>query len=131
MDKTNSAILRLLQINARMSWQQIGRQVHLSGQAVATRVQQMLDSGELAGFTARLGKCERYLITVFMSSARFDDFEGFIKHEAHIEEAFKTAGEGCYQLTVTIAADQSLEIFLTSLLSFGTYRVHHIVRQIK
>jgi Lrp/AsnC family leucine-responsive transcriptional regulator len=131
MDKTNGKILRLLAANARMSWQEIGRKVHLSGQAVASRVQHMLDSGELAGFTTRLGKQERYLVTVFMTSLRFIDFEAFIQNNQHIEEALKTAGEGCYQLTVNFDIDHELEKFLTSLLTYGTYRVHRIVRQVK
>ncbi|TXH61053.1 MAG: AsnC family protein [Thiothrix sp.] len=34
MNSMNKAILQRLRANARMSWQQIGKEVHLTGQAV-------------------------------------------------------------------------------------------------
>ena len=45
MDRTNREILLQLSRDARLSWQELGRRVHLTGQAVATRVQLLLDSG--------------------------------------------------------------------------------------
>ena len=45
MDKINQAILACLKANSRRSWQEIGKQVFLSGQAVAARVQQLEDQG--------------------------------------------------------------------------------------
>jgi Lrp/AsnC family leucine-responsive transcriptional regulator len=48
----NQAILKRLKTNSRMSWQQIGKEVHLTGQAVAARVQQMQDDGVIGGATS-------------------------------------------------------------------------------
>jgi Lrp/AsnC family leucine-responsive transcriptional regulator len=131
MDKINLAILKNLRMNARQSWQDIGRTVHLSGQAVAMRVLQMQDAGEITGYTIRTRVQSRYLVTVFMTSAQFDAFEQYIVQQAEVLDAYKTAGEGCYQLTVEIDSSARLEAFLSSLLSYGTYRVHAVVRQVK
>ena len=51
-DKTSQAILRELRQNARISWQELGRAVHLSGQA-AERVRQMQEAGVFDGYTLR------------------------------------------------------------------------------
>ena len=131
MDKINLAILKSLRMNARQSWQDIGRGVHLSGQAVAMRVLQMQDAGEITGYTIRTRPQSRHLVTVFMTSAKFDAFEKYIALQDEVLEAYKTAGEGCYQLAVEIDSIARLEAFLSSLLSYGTYRVHTVVRQVK
>ena len=55
LDKMGRAILDHLGRDARMSWQALGRQVHLTGQAVATRVQQMLDDGTIRRFSVVRG----------------------------------------------------------------------------
>jgi Lrp/AsnC family leucine-responsive transcriptional regulator len=130
MDKLDRAIVNVLRQQARMSWQDIGRCVHLSGQAVAMRVQRMQDEGVITGFHARIAAPGRHLVTVFMSSLRFEDFERFVKAAPEIVEASKTAGEGCYHLVVE-SEQADLDVFLTTLLSYGTYRVHSVVRNIK
>ena len=66
MDKTNRAILALLARDARIPWQQLGKRVHLTGQAVSARVQQMLDDGIIRCFTILRGDLRRHYITVFM-----------------------------------------------------------------
>jgi Lrp/AsnC family leucine-responsive transcriptional regulator len=131
MDKMDLAIVQLLRQQARLSWQDIGRHVHLSGQAVAMRVQRLRDEGVIKGFHARIGGAGRHLVTVFMTSQRFDDFERYIRDAPEIVEASKTAGEGCYHLVVETKWATGLEPFLTSLLTYGTYRVHTVVRDIK
>lgn len=131
MDKLDRAILDVLRQQARMSWQDIGRRVHLSGQAVAMRVQRLQDAGVITGFHARIAAPGRCLVTVFMNSPRFDDFERFVQAAPEIVEASKTAGEGCYHLVVEPAEAADLDAFLTTLLTYGTYRVHSVVREIK
>ena len=85
--------------DGRMTWQAVGRQVHLTGQAVATRVQQMVDDGTIRGFTVLRGDLRRYFITVFMDTPQFDAFEAFLQAHADVESASKIAGEGCYHVT--------------------------------
>ena len=60
-DKTSQAILRGLRRNARISWQDLGRAVHLSGQAVAERVRQMQDAGVIDGFTLKEPRTRHFI----------------------------------------------------------------------
>ena len=100
LDKMDRAILAALAHDARMTWQAVGRRVHLTGQAVATRVQQMVDGGTIRGFIVARGDLRRYFITVFMDTPQFDAFEAFLQAHAEVESASKIAGEGCYQVTL-------------------------------
>ncbi len=52
MDDTDQAIVALMRENARRSFQDIGRHVHLSAPAVKRRVDRLEDSGVLLGYTA-------------------------------------------------------------------------------
>ncbi|MFM2317432.1 MAG: HTH-type transcriptional regulator LrpC [Pseudomonadota bacterium] len=131
MNSMNKAILQRLRANARMSWQQIGKEVHLTGQAVAARVQQMEDQGVINGYTIRQQDIERHFITMFMDVARFDEFEQLLKNEAQVESAYKITGEGCYHLVFTPEAPNELEPFLQRLLKYGRYRVSSVLRGVK
>ena len=52
MDDTNWAILAALQEDARLSYSELGRRVHLSPPAVADRVRRLEDAGVITGYRA-------------------------------------------------------------------------------
>src|SRR5215204_6043565 len=54
-DGIDAKILALLQTNNRLTSEQIGRRIHLSSTAVATRVNKQRDSGLIAAAVALLG----------------------------------------------------------------------------
>ena len=131
MNVMNQAILKRLKANSRMSWQQIGKEVHLTGQAVAARVQQMEEQGLISGYTIRQAKVERHLIAMFMAVARFEEFEQFLQTDERIEAAYKTTGDACYELVFVSQTEGDLEPFLNSLLRYGRYRVASVLRCVK
>ncbi len=131
MDKMNRAILAQLARDARMGWQELGRQVHLTGQAVATRVQQMRDAGVIRRFALVRGDVKRHFVTVFMDTPRFGEFEAFLEARAEVESASKIAGEGCYHVVLACEEDAVLEAFTQDLLSFGRYKVATEMRRVK
>ncbi len=51
MDSTDFSILRILNRNSRRSYLDIGREIHLSGTAVRRRVEDMVGSGLILGFS--------------------------------------------------------------------------------
>ena len=131
MDKINEKIIALLKKNSRISWQKIGKELYLTGQAVSARVQKMEDEGIMSGYTIRQYNVDRHFITVFMESNNFGQFEKFIKTQKCIEEAYKVTGEGCYQLIFTSTGNLKLEKFLNDLLVYGRYKVLSSVRCVK
>lgn len=131
MDNINKAILQHLKANSRMSWQQIGKQVHLTGQAVAARVQHMQDQSVISGYTIRQDKLERHFIAMFMENPDFARFEQFLQTQAQVESAYKVTGDACYHLVFAAPDSGALESFLNALLKFGKYKVLSAIRTIK
>jgi len=131
MDKINREILALLSRDARMSWQELGRRVHLTGQAVATRVQQLVEDGVIRHFGIVRGDLRRHFITVFLDGPRFTEVETFLRQHPHVESASKIAGEGCYHVVLACADDSALEAFAEQLQPYGRYRVASELRRIK
>lgn len=130
MNKMNQAIVQCLKRNARMSWQQIGKQVFLTGQAVAARVAQMEAAGEISGYTV-VQNVERHFITVFMQNARFSEVEALFASCPFVESAYKVTGDGCYHVVFTPDAAADLELFLNQILPFGVYKVASVIRAVK
>lgn len=130
-DEINEKIIAHLQINGRASWQDIGRQLHLTGQAVAARVQKMVDSGQIERFTAIQEKSYKYFITVYMQNSNFEAFERFLNETVFITEAYKVTGDGCYELIGMTENNEELSFFLEKLLHFGRYKVLSKLRKVK
>jgi len=126
----NTKILDCLKQNGRMSWQDIGKKVHLTGQAVAARVKQMEDLGIISGYTIRQDNLKQHFITVFMDTRDFETFDNFLKQQKSVNQAFKVTGDGCYLVNFN-GSDKALDIFLSSLLNYGRYRVSSILKPIK
>lgn len=124
LDHTDREILQCLQRDARMQWQEIGKIVHLTGQAVAVRIRSMQDEGIIEAFTVslnheKLGKPIYALISVFMSSANHLRFQRFLLDRGDIIEAFRITGEGCYWLKANLANQEELNKLLDEVLIYG------------
>lgn len=131
IDVTDRKILALLHADGRKSWKEIGAKLGITGQAVSARVQLLEHRGIIAGYTIKRGKLHRNFITVFMNDGRFDDLEKFLVAEPAVEEAYKVAGEGCYQLVLASEQPEALDSFLERLSKFARYRVSAAMRCVK
>ena len=136
IDQTDWKIIECLQKNSRMQWQEIGRTVHLTGQAVAARIAHMQEAGIIEAFTVKLNyeKLSKPIIafiTVFMSSANHAAFQHFLSHSDAILEAHRVSGEGCYWLKANVASQIELNEILDALLRYGNYKVNLSIGKIK
>ena len=131
IDKMNQAILNQLKSSSRKTWQQIGKEVHLTGQAVAARVSQMEEMGLISAYTIRQDQLPRHFITVFMESSDFAGFESLLKADNRVESAYKVTGEGCYQVIYISETTQEIEKFLDRVLPFGRCKVLSVMRSVK
>lgn len=131
MDRINKEIIERLKVNSRLSWQEIGRDLHLSGQAVAARVQKMIDDGEIDAFTITYENRYTHFITVYMQNSNFEAFERFLQDSRFVIEAYKVTGDGCYQLTCMSDDYRELEQFLEKLLFYGRYKVLSKLKKVK
>ncbi|MDO4233037.1 MAG: Lrp/AsnC family transcriptional regulator [Lautropia sp.] len=130
-DRTSQAILRTLRENGRISWQELGKAVHLSGQAAAERVRQMQDAGVIDGFTVRESRLPRHFISVAMKHTDFTAFEAMVSTDPNVESLDKTSGDACYLIVYRTASNEELEAFLNRLLPHGGYRLASSLRRVR
>ncbi|MGD8191117.1 Lrp/AsnC family transcriptional regulator [Brevibacillus ginsengisoli] len=128
LDQTDLEILQVLLRDCRKQWKTIGEEVHLTGQAVASRIRKMEEMGIIEGFTIKLNQQKMglkitALITIFMKSANHQRFLGFLEHQTCIEEAHRVTGEGCYWIKANFKEQEELNLFLDQLLDHANYRV--------
>lgn len=128
MDEIDHLILECLKKNARIQWKDIGEKVHLTGQAVASRVRQMEDHGVIQGYTTvandpLLGNVIAF-ITVMMKSTDHRALHVFVKTKKEIVECHRISGDGCYLLKVVVTNQDALTQLLDQILQYGNYRVN-------
>lgn len=136
IDQIDIEILELLKQNCRMQWKEIGAQVHLSGPAVATRVQKMESLGIIEGYSARvnpqkLGQTVTALITVFMKTTAHTAFQNFLTENPAIIEAHRISGGGCYFLKAAVPDTENLKLLLDKILIYGNYQVNISIDRFK
>ena len=136
LDQTDLAILNLLRENSRYQWKEIGEKVHLTGQAVAARVQALQDDGIIESFTvslsaAKLGNPLLVFVTVFMSSSNHTPFHIFLEQENRITEVHRVSGEGCYWLKARLSSHVDLNQLLENILRYGNYRLSMSIDKLK
>jgi Lrp/AsnC family leucine-responsive transcriptional regulator len=136
IDQTDTKILECLKKDSRMQWQEIGRIVHLTGQAVAARIRRMQDDGIIEAFTVNLnyekfGQPLSAFITVFMNSSNHAKFQHFLFNCNAISEAYRVSGEGCYWLKANVADKKELNELLDAILLYGNYKINLTIDKIK
>ncbi|MBX4265237.1 Lrp/AsnC family transcriptional regulator [Clostridium estertheticum] len=136
LDQTDTQILSLLTKNSRMQWQEIGEEVHLTGQAVKNRISKMEKSGVIKGYTVNinpklLGKNLTAFITVFMKTTDHLSFKKYINNNSLVTEAHRISGDGCYILKLTASTQAEIVDFLDELLKYGNYKLNLSIQNIK
>lgn len=122
LDPINWKIITLLQQNARLSFAELGKQVHLSAPAVAERIKKLEEQGVIHGYSARvnLDKLGYPIIAqvqarVFMGKE--PAFIRFVKSRDEVVECSNVTGEKAFLLKVAVSTmaqlDELLEAFST------------------
>ncbi len=136
LDHTDLAIISLLKTNCKMRFSDMGELVHLTGQAVSSRIARLEKEGIIRGYSVlldetHLGKTITAYVTVFMKTTNHRDFHVFIKNQDSVREASRISGEGCYWLKLSVGSETELNHFLDEILQFGNYRVNLCIDKIK
>ncbi|SDE16414.1 Lrp/AsnC family transcriptional regulator [Glycomyces harbinensis] len=132
LDDVDWKILAELQADARLSFNELSRRIHLSAPAVAERVRRLEESGVIAGYAARVApakagqpmmafiqlRCK--LSRCLLKTAAADDFP-------EITEVHKLSGEHCTMLKVRAASLVHLEGLIEQLGEHGEMRTHIVL----
>ncbi|MCR2806697.1 Lrp/AsnC family transcriptional regulator [Paenibacillus soyae] len=135
IDHIDLAIIRLLRENARAQWKQIGESIHMTGAAVANRIQRLEELGIIEGYTVRVnegrignGLC--VFVTVMMKDYKHTKFQEFIKGAEEIKEAHRVSGEPCFLLKVQVVDHHALSVLLDKILEYGHYKINISIGQV-
>lgn len=132
LDSTDWELLRELQADGRLSYNELARRVHLSPPAVAERVRRLESSGVITGYAAtvdaaRAGqpllafiqlRCRRE--RCLLRTTTSEDFPELV-------EVHKLSGEFCTMLKVRAASLEHFEGLVERLGDHGDLRTHIVL----
>ncbi len=122
LDNYDRKIIALLQSNARSSYTEIGRQVHLTAPAVTERVRRLEETGVITGYQTRVNlralgySFEAFINIVVDSHAALDAWAA-----AHPEvlALHATTGNHCALMHIGVTSPEHLQDVLMSLGKIG------------
>lgn len=126
LDEIGLRILDELQRDARLSYAELGRRVHLSTPAVAERVRRMEEAGIITGYhaavnPAALGLPIRAVIRVRASMRSYEQVRNAVIDFPEVVEAHHLTGADDLLLTVLVCSVDHLESVLDRLRPFGDH----------
>ncbi|MGD0054196.1 MAG: Lrp/AsnC family transcriptional regulator [Acidimicrobiales bacterium] len=125
MDDIDRALLVALVDDARLSYQQLAAQVHLSSNSTADRVRRLRQSGVLAGYHAELNLAALGYTLHSLTDAKLKeavdrrDFEDQLRGVPQLLSAVHTTGEFDYQLRIVSTSTNELETVGDTLRQLG------------
>lgn len=129
LDSTDWSILRELQRDARLSYNELGRRVGLSAPAAAQRVRKLEDRGVITGYGAQLDPARVGMPLLALIQLRCDPGKCLLKTSTAEEfpemlEMHKLSGSHCALLKVALASMRHLEAFNERLGTHGALVVN-------
>jgi DNA-binding Lrp family transcriptional regulator len=118
MDEIDQTIVALMRENARRSFQDIGRHVHLSAPAVKRRVDRLERDGVLLGYTAIVDPeafgwgAEAFVDLYCEGDVSGEAIKRAVEREAGVVSAHTVAGEASALLHVRARDTKDLELVL-------------------
>ncbi|MFC0006808.1 Lrp/AsnC family transcriptional regulator [Micromonospora siamensis] len=124
MDDMDWALLRELQADARLSFSELSRRVHLSPPAVAERVRRLEESGVITGYhahvdLARAGRAVVALIRMSCYGSRCILNDPEVAGWAEIMEIHRITGDACSMLKVAAGSITEFERVIDRLAPYG------------
>ncbi len=125
IDDIDTAILRQLQIDGRMTYRQLGESVGLSSTAVAARMDRLVESGVISGFQVNidhhaLGKMIHALVDIrFNQSTYSDEFVENLALLDNVERAWCVTGPFDCNLEIWVPTPEDLDKTLAAIKRTG------------
>ncbi|MEH1013602.1 Lrp/AsnC family transcriptional regulator [Micromonospora sp. CPCC 206060] len=124
MDEMDWALLRELQADARLSFSELSRRVHLSPPAVAERVRRLEESGVITGYhahidLARAGRSVVALIRMSCYGPRCILRDPEVPDWPEILEIHRITGDACSMLKVAAGSIDAFERVIDRLAPYG------------
>lgn len=117
IDATNRKILKALLENARISFAELGKRVHLSAPAVAERVRKLEAAGVITGFSARvdldrLGYPIVALVQCKVFRTKEKAFKALMLDCPEVVECYNVTGEQAFLVKLAVQSMSQLDLIL-------------------
>ncbi len=124
LDQVGYQIVAALQRNARLTFREIGRQVGLTGPAVAERVRQMEEAGLLRGYHAEVdleqtGHPVQAFIRLRTAPERYPRLLASLESMPAVVECHHVTGEDAFYIRVAAQSTAALERVIAGFSEFG------------
>lgn len=122
LDAYDRKILALLQQDARLSYTEIGRRIHLTAPAVAERMRRLEEAGVIDGYAARINlRTLGYGFETFVSVTvdSHDALDTWASQHKEVLALHSTTGDHCALLRIAIRTPEHLESLLKALSKLG------------
>ncbi|MEW1837668.1 Lrp/AsnC family transcriptional regulator [Nonomuraea angiospora] len=124
IDALDRRILTELQIDARISFAELGRRVALSAPAVADRVQRLEETGVIIGYRAEvdpraLGFPVTVMVRIRPAVRELQRISKIAQEVPQIVECYRMTGDDCFYFTMHLRAVDELEPILDLFTPYG------------
>lgn len=135
MDTIDLKIIERLEVDGRMSYSAIAKQVGLTSAAVGQRVQKMVEEGVITGFTIKrnLSKLDIHIQAVISLKLNFSKIDAFYKvlsNFSEVEHCYRVTGEECIIMKVNLRDNAHLLAFINQVSAYGFSKSSIIIEQI-
>ncbi|RDE25373.1 Lrp/AsnC family transcriptional regulator [Motiliproteus coralliicola] len=124
MDNINRKIIAALQQNARISYAELGKLVHLSAPAVAERIRKLESAGVISGYSLKvdldqLGYPIVALVQCKVFRTKEREFKAHMLACKSVIECHNVTGEQAFLVKLAVQSMKQLDNILESFLDFS------------
>jgi Lrp/AsnC family leucine-responsive transcriptional regulator len=135
LDNLNWKILRCLQLNARQSNAEIGRQVGISSPAVSERIKKMEDLGIIEGYKAIVSPFDvgyqlKAIITLRAFMGKLKPFLEKVKTFDEVVNCYRITGDENIVMEVVLKNHNHLESFIDQLIIYGESKTQIVLSRV-
>ncbi|WNZ25785.1 Lrp/AsnC family transcriptional regulator [Leptolyngbya sp. NK1-12] len=128
LDEVDWEILSILQVEARISFKELGQRIKLTGTAIAERVRKLEDEGIIEGYSIKLNreKIGLPVMAFFKLRVRVEHCQKLREMAIalpEIIEAHRVVGNEYYLLKAVLPSMQHLEALMEKFLQLGSVEV--------
>lgn len=124
MDRVDWQLLGELQADARLSYNELARRVHLSAPTVAERVRRLEASGAITGYhahvdPAELGRSVQALVVMGCYGPTCILRDPEVPAWPEVRQLLRITGDGCAVLVAAVPTMADFETFIDRLAAYG------------
>lgn len=132
IDEVNWEILKQLQLNARITMTDLGKQVGLTAPAVVERIKKMEDLGIIRGYYTQLSYIKtgyqlKAIITLKVFMGRLKPFLDVVTNFKEVLNCYRITGNENIIMEVVLENQKHLETFIDKLISYGETKTHIVL----